>query len=108
MIFPEWFAFIGRQAPLHVPGSPYAIKFQSSIPESSGMKPMNVSTYSCGDISLGCSCGDCPSSPVCSNAVPPASQKGGSCSVRIGSLKVRKHMIIIFILDEHFNFQGNV
>ncbi|KAF3446900.1 hypothetical protein FNV43_RR12080 [Rhamnella rubrinervis] len=96
--FIEWFAFIGRQAPLHIPGSPYAIKFQSSISESSGMKPMNVSTYSCGDISLGCSCGDCPSSPVCSNALPPASHLGGSCSVRIGSLKAKCVDLVVAIL----------
>ena len=96
MIFSEWFAFIGRQAPPNVPGSPYAIAFQSSVSESSGMKPMNVSTYSCGDISLGCSCGDCPASPVCSNSAPPPSQKEGSCSVRIGSLKVRESVLQIF------------
>uniref|UniRef100_A0A2N9H7B2 SSD domain-containing protein n=1 Tax=Fagus sylvatica TaxID=28930 RepID=A0A2N9H7B2_FAGSY len=87
--FKEWFAFIGRQAELNVPGSPYAIKFNSNVTESSGMKPMNVSIYSCGDISLGCSCGDCPSSPVCSNTAPPASHKASSCSVRIGSLKAK-------------------
>ncbi|KAM4122351.1 hypothetical protein ACB094_01G077000 [Castanea mollissima] len=87
--FKEWFAFIGRQAGLHAPGSPYAIKFLSNATESSGMKPMNVSIYSCGDISLGCSCGDCPSSPVCSNTAPPAHHKAGSCSVRVGSLKAK-------------------
>ncbi|KAL5557719.1 hypothetical protein UlMin_033930 [Ulmus minor] len=99
--FKEWFAFIGRQAPLGVPGSPYAIKFRSSIPEPLGMKPMNVSTYSCGDGSLGCSCGDCPSSPVCSNAVPPSSHKKGSCSVKIGSLKAKcidLAMTIVYII----------
>ncbi|XP_062163882.1 uncharacterized protein LOC133870706 [Alnus glutinosa] len=87
--FKEWFAFIGRRAGLDVPGSPYAIRFHSDVTESSGMKPMNVSTYSCGDISLGCSCGDCPSSPVCSNTAPPASHKRGTCLVRIGSLKAK-------------------
>jgi Niemann-Pick C1 protein len=55
------------------------------------MKPMNVSTYSCGDISLGCSCGDCPQSPVCANTDPPPHHEGASCAVRIGSLKVRYH-----------------
>jgi Niemann-Pick C1 protein len=90
----EWFAFIGRQAGLDVPGSPYAIRFHSDVTESSGMKPMNVSTYSCGDISLGCSCGDCPSSPVCSNTAPTASHKRGTCLVRIGSLKVREHIVL--------------
>ncbi|XWS14371.1 hypothetical protein CRYUN_Cryun35bG0003500 [Craigia yunnanensis] len=87
--FKEWFAFIGRQAGLTLPGSPYAIQFQPTALESSGMKLMNVSTYSCGDVSLGCSCGDCPSSPVCSNKAPPPSQKGATCSVRIGSLKAK-------------------
>ena len=89
LVMAEWFAFIGRQAGLNLPGSPYAIQFQPTAPESSRMKPMNVSTYSCGDVSLGCSCGDCTSSPVCSNTAPPPSHKGATCSVRIGSLKVR-------------------
>ncbi|KAJ6336666.1 hypothetical protein OIU76_006527 [Salix suchowensis] len=74
--FTEWYAFIGRRAPLNLPGSPYAMTFKPSAPESSGMKPMNVSTYSCGDISLGCSCGDCPQSPVCANTDPPPHQAG--------------------------------
>ncbi|XVF74110.1 hypothetical protein PTKIN_Ptkin13bG0033900 [Pterospermum kingtungense] len=87
--FKEWFAFIGRQAGPNLPGSPYAIQFLPIAPESSGMKPMNVSTYSCGDVSLGCSCGDCPSSSVCSNTAPPPSLKGATCSVRIGSLKAK-------------------
>ncbi|KAF8405540.1 hypothetical protein HHK36_010447 [Tetracentron sinense] len=87
--FKEWFAFIGRQAGLDVPGSPYAINFQARIPESSGMKPMNVSVYSCGDTSLGCSCGDCPFSPVCSSSAPPSPDKKHSCSVGLGSLKVK-------------------
>lgn len=88
MLLAEWFAFIGTRAAPSVPGSPYAINFQPSIAESSGMKPMNVSTYSCGDNSLGCSCGDCPSASVCSGYAPPSLHKEGSCSVRIGSLKV--------------------
>ncbi|XP_011041222.1 PREDICTED: Niemann-Pick C1 protein-like [Populus euphratica] len=87
--FTEWYAFIGRRAPLDVPGSPYAMTFKPTAPESSGMKPMNVSTYSCGDISLGCSCGDCPQSPVCANTAPPPHHEGGSCAVRIGSLKAK-------------------
>ncbi|XP_030527101.1 NPC intracellular cholesterol transporter 1 [Rhodamnia argentea] len=87
--FRDWFAFIGRRAGLTVPGSPYAIAFRPNVTESSGMKPMNVSAYSCSDISLGCSCGDCPSSAVCSNSAPPPSPKEGSCSVRIGSLKAK-------------------
>ncbi|KAK6277826.1 hypothetical protein POUND7_018149 [Theobroma cacao] len=86
--FKEWFAFIGKQAEPDLPGSPYAIQFQPTAPESLGMRPMNVSTYSCGDVSLGCSCGDCPSSPVCSNTAPPP-HEGDKCSVRIGSLKAK-------------------
>ena len=104
VILLEWLAFIGRKAPMGVPGSPYAITFRSSAPESSGMKSMNVSTYSCGDISLGCSCGDCPSSPVCSGSDVAASKKGGSCSVRIGTLNVRNSLFCIFlILWWHFS-----
>uniref|UniRef100_A0A6N2LDP9 SSD domain-containing protein n=3 Tax=Salix viminalis TaxID=40686 RepID=A0A6N2LDP9_SALVM len=87
--FTEWYAFIGRRASLDVPGSPYAMTFKPTAPESSGMKPMNVSTYSCGDISLGCSCGDCPQSPVCANTALPPHHEGGSCAVRIGSLKAK-------------------
>ncbi|KAM7513994.1 hypothetical protein LguiA_003577 [Lonicera macranthoides] len=87
--FREWYAFIGRQAGPYVPGSPYAINFRSSLDGSSGMKPMNDTTYSCGDTSLGCSCGDCPLSPVCTNSAPPSPHERGSCSVRIGSLKAR-------------------
>ena len=88
MFLAEWFAFIGTRAATNVPGSPYAINFRPSIAESYGMKPMNVSAYSCGDTSLGCSCGDCPSASVCSDYAPPSIHIEGSCSVRIGSLKV--------------------
>ncbi|XAR73057.1 hypothetical protein NMG60_11019915 [Bertholletia excelsa] len=87
--FKEWFAFIGQQAGLGLPGSPYAINFRSSISESSGMELMNVSVYSCGDTSLGCSCGDCPSSPVCSSLEPPYPDKKDGCSIRIGFLKLK-------------------
>ncbi|KAJ6731185.1 PATCHED FAMILY PROTEIN [Salix viminalis] len=96
--FTEWYAFIGRRAPLNLPGSPYAMTFKPSAPESSGMKPMNVSTYSCGDISLGCSCGDCPQSPVCANTDPPPHQAGASCTVRIGSFKAKCVDFILTIL----------
>lgn len=92
LIVAEWFAFIGTQASLNVPGSPYAIDFEPTAPVSSGMIPMNLTTYSCGDTSLGCSCGDCPSSPVCSSSAPPSPDKKGSCSVRMGSLKVREEI----------------
>ncbi|XP_034681127.1 NPC intracellular cholesterol transporter 1 [Vitis riparia] len=86
--FKEWFAFIGQQADLGMPGSPYAINFKSR-PESSGMELMNVSIYSCGDTSLGCSCGDCPSSPVCSDYEPPSPQQKDACSISLGSVKVK-------------------
>ncbi|KAF7141231.1 hypothetical protein RHSIM_Rhsim06G0006500 [Rhododendron simsii] len=96
--FTEWFAFIGTRASLTVPGSPYAIDFESTAPVSSGMIPMNLTTYSCGDTSLGCSCGDCPSSPVCSSSAPPSPDKKGSCSVRMGSLKVKCVDFVVAIL----------
>ncbi|KAK3010810.1 hypothetical protein RJ639_011494, partial [Escallonia herrerae] len=87
--FKEWFAFIGRQADPGLPGSPYAINFQSSVPESSGMNLMNMSIFSCGDTSLGCSCGDCPSSPACTNSEPPSPPADDYCFVGVGSLKVK-------------------
>ncbi|XP_002510680.3 NPC intracellular cholesterol transporter 1 isoform X1 [Ricinus communis] len=87
--FREWFAFIGRRAAPNLPGSPYAITFKSAAPASSGMKPMNVSTYSCGDVSLGCSCGDCPTAPICANTAPHSQHERASCSVRFGSLKAK-------------------
>ncbi|XP_019187240.1 PREDICTED: Niemann-Pick C1 protein-like [Ipomoea nil] len=96
--FREWYTFIGRRAPPAAPGSPYAINFRSTPPDSSGMKPMNVSTYSCGDTLLGCSCGDCPSSSVCSNAAPSPAQKKGSCSVSFGSLKARCIEVAVAII----------
>ena len=93
LIIAEWYSFIGRQAAPNLPGSPYAIIFRSNATDSSGMVPMNVSTYSCGDNSLGCSCGDCPSSTACSNTAAPVSPKKGSCSVKIGSIKVKAHTL---------------
>ncbi|CAE6150022.1 unnamed protein product [Arabidopsis arenosa] len=99
--FREWFTFIGQKAPPGFPGSPYAINFKSSTPESSAMVPMNVSVYSCGDTSLGCSCGDCPSSPACSSPEPLPPHEEDSCSIRIGPLKVRcieLSMVLVYIL----------
>ncbi|KAL2499279.1 Patched family protein [Abeliophyllum distichum] len=96
--FREWYSFIGRKAPPFVPGSPYAINLSPNAPEPSGMKTMNTSTYSCGDTSLGCSCGDCPSSPVCSNSAASSPHKEGSCSVRIGSLKAKCVDVAVAIL----------
>lgn len=97
LLLADWFAFIGKKAPPYGLGSPYAIMFQPNATKSSGMKPMNVSTYSCGDISLGCSCGDCPSSSVCSNSASTTTHKRDSCSLKIGTLMVREHMIMILI-----------
>ncbi|PPR89734.1 hypothetical protein GOBAR_AA30949 [Gossypium barbadense] len=85
----SWFDFIGQKAPPGFPGSPYAIDFKSTVPDLSGMELMNVSTYSCGDTSLGCSCGDCPSSPQCSNSEPPSPSKKDHCSITIGPIKGR-------------------
>ncbi|XP_027356659.1 NPC intracellular cholesterol transporter 1-like isoform X2 [Abrus precatorius] len=96
--FKDWFAFIGRKAAPNVPGSPYAIMFQPNPTESSGMKPMNVSTYSCGDISLGCSCGDCPSSSVCSNSASTTTHNSDSCSIKVGTLMVKCVDLILAVL----------
>ncbi|CAI8600204.1 unnamed protein product [Vicia faba] len=85
----EWFAFIGKKAPPNGLGSPYAITFPENAIKSSGMEPMNVSSYSCSDISLGCSCGDCPSSSVCSNSSSSTTQKKDSCSLKVGTLTVQ-------------------
>lgn len=87
--FKEWFAFIGQKAPPGFPGSPYEIDFKSTIPDSSKMVPMNVSAYTCGDTSLGCSCGDCPLAPACSSSEPPSPPKKESCMIRIWPLKVK-------------------
>ncbi|OIV97566.1 hypothetical protein TanjilG_12323 [Lupinus angustifolius] len=96
--FMEWFAFIGRKSAPHSPGSPYAITFHPNASKSSGMKPMNVSTYSCGDISLGCSCGDCPSSSVCSSSPSTTTHKRDSCSIKVGSLTVKCVDLILTVL----------
>ncbi|XP_038979789.1 NPC intracellular cholesterol transporter 1-like isoform X2 [Phoenix dactylifera] len=87
--YKEWLAFLGHQANPNEPGSPYAIAFRLDLNDSSGMKPMNVTAYSCGDPSLGCSCGDCPYSSVCSESASPAPHEKQACAIRIGSLKVK-------------------
>ncbi|CAL9133900.1 unnamed protein product [Musa acuminata var. zebrina] len=87
--YPEWFAYLGHQANSNEPGSPYAITFRSKSNDSSGMMPMNVTAYSCVDSSLGCSCGDCPSSSVCFDSLPPAPHVKQFCSIKIVSLKVK-------------------
>ncbi|KAF4357680.1 hypothetical protein F8388_007216 [Cannabis sativa] len=96
--FKEWFAFIGQKAPPGFPGSPYSINFKSSISKPNGMDPMNVSVYSCADTSLGCSCGDCPLSPACSNIDPPSPSKEDTCTLKFGPLKVRCIELSVTIL----------
>lgn len=86
-IFTELFSFIGQRAELGFPGSPYAIDFRLSTPYSSEVELMNVSSYTCGDTLLGCSCGDCPSSFACSRPEPPP-HKRNTCSIKLGSLRV--------------------
>ncbi|XP_038878641.1 NPC intracellular cholesterol transporter 1-like [Benincasa hispida] len=85
--FEEFFAFLGQKVAPGFPGSPYAINFKVNPSKSSQMELMNVSVYSCGDTSLGCSCGDCPSSPVCSGLEPPP-PKSNACTINIWSLKI--------------------
>ncbi|KAF0891217.1 hypothetical protein E2562_009398 [Oryza meyeriana var. granulata] len=87
--YKEWLAFLGRQANLNEIGSPYLITFPSDISGSSAVKPLNATIYSCGDPSLGCSCGDCPSSSVCTGSLLPQLNTETSCSVKMGSLKVK-------------------
>lgn len=95
----EWFAFIGQKAAVNVPGSPYGIAFLPTPPVSSGMRPMNVSTYSCGDDTLGCSCGDCPSAATCSSKAELPTKKKHSCSIKIGSLEVNMGFIFTNAYD---------
>ncbi|XP_072956194.1 uncharacterized protein [Typha angustifolia] len=87
--YKEWLAFLGRKANLNEIGSPYEITFGSNISDSSGMKPLNTTVYSCGDPSLGCSCGDCPSSSACTDSSSTVKHAKRSCSIKIGSLKVK-------------------
>ncbi|CAN6827337.1 unnamed protein product [Brassica oleracea] len=96
--FKEWFTFIGQKAGVNMPGSPYGIKFLPMPPASSGMKPMNVSSYSCSDDTLGCSCGDCPSAAACSSTSAPPAQKQRSCSIKIGSLEAKCVDFVLAIL----------
>ncbi|KAG2574016.1 hypothetical protein PVAP13_7KG294500 [Panicum virgatum] len=87
--YKEWLAFLGRQAKPNEPGSPYLIAYRSDPSDSSGVKPLNSTIYSCGDPSLGCSCGDCPSSSVCTGSLLPQLNTETSCSVKMGSLKAK-------------------
>nr|AGV40493.1 hypothetical protein [Phaseolus vulgaris] len=103
--FKEWFEFLGQKVPPGLPGSPYSILFKTATHDPSPMKLMNASVYSCNDTSLGCSCGDCPSSSVCS-APEPSPPSKDPCAIRIGSLKVRcvdfslaiLYIVLVFVL----------
>ncbi|XP_027941539.1 NPC intracellular cholesterol transporter 1 [Vigna unguiculata] len=103
--FEEWFEFLGQKVPPGFPGSPYSILFKTATFDPSPMKPMNASVYSCNDTSLGCSCGDCPSSSVCADPEPSPPSKD-PCTIRIGSLKVRcvdfslaiLYIVLVFVL----------
>lgn len=86
--FKEWFSFLGQRAEPGSLGSPYAIDFRLSTPDSSEMELMNVSSYTCSDTLLGCSCGDCPSSFTCSRPEPPP-HKRDTCSIKLGLLRVK-------------------
>ncbi|XP_047170298.1 LOW QUALITY PROTEIN: NPC intracellular cholesterol transporter 1 [Vigna umbellata] len=103
--FEEWFEFLGQKVPPGFPGSPYSILFKTATLDPSPMKLMNASVYSCNDTSLGCSCGDCPSSSVCADPEPSPPSKD-PCAIRIGSLKVRcvdfslaiLYIVLVFVL----------
>ncbi|VAH50462.1 unnamed protein product [Triticum turgidum subsp. durum] len=99
--YKEWFAFLGRQANPNEPGSPYLITYRPDLSDSSGVKPLNTTIYSCGDPSLGCSCGDCPSSSVCMGSLSPQSKTETSCSVKMGSLKAECldfSLVVVYIV----------
>ncbi|XP_020589386.1 Niemann-Pick C1 protein-like isoform X2 [Phalaenopsis equestris] len=87
--YEDFLSFLGRQAALNSPGSPYKIDFKTNAPLSSGMKPLNSTIYSCGDSLLGCSCGDCSSSSTCSDSAPPALLEKSSCKISMGSVRVK-------------------
>ncbi|KAK7371782.1 hypothetical protein VNO80_05147 [Phaseolus coccineus] len=111
--FKEWFEFLGQKVPPGLPGSPYSILFKTATLDPSPMKLMNASVYSCNDTSLGCSCGDCPSSSVCSDPEPSPPSKD-PCAIRIGSLKVRcvdfslaiLYIVLVFVLFGWALLQG--
>ncbi|XP_024537549.1 NPC intracellular cholesterol transporter 1 isoform X1 [Selaginella moellendorffii] len=86
--YKEWLAFIGRQADLYEPGSPYYIKFHTSANESSPMSLLNTKMFPCWDASLSCSCGDCPGAKECTESSLPPSPQKNACSVEIGGTKI--------------------
>lgn len=99
-IFTEWFSFIGHRAEPGSIGSPYAIDFRLTTPDSSEVELMNVSSYTCSDALLGCSCGDCPSSSSCSRPEPPPHTRD-TCSIKLWSLQVGLSDIHYFIFQSN-------
>eukprot|EP00249_Psilotum_nudum_P020094 c27562_g2_i2 orf=166-3330(+) len=85
----EWLSFLGMEAELYEPGSPFAIRFISSLPKAGAMRPLNVPVVPCWDSSLSCSCGDCPSASVCSEISPSVANSTSHCSVHIGSIEIK-------------------
>ncbi|KAJ4811770.1 Niemann-Pick C1-like protein 1 [Rhynchospora pubera] len=98
--YQEWFAFMGKLASPDTPGSPYAITYRTENTDTSAIKPLNATVYSCGDTSLGCSCGDCPSSTACASSAPIAPKHKASCMIKMGSLMPRCldfYLTVVFI-----------
>jgi hypothetical protein len=85
--FSEWFGFMGREAPLLEPGSPYNMQFRTSTNDGIPVKLLDLPVAACSDPSLSCSCGDCPSANKCSTP-QPATNKISGCSVAIGPFEV--------------------
>lgn len=89
LVHAEWFAFMGREAGLYEPGSPFLINFRTDDKEGSPMIPLNTPIAPCYDSSLGCSCGDCPVASTCAEPAPPAPPKSKGCSVNIAGHQVK-------------------
>ncbi|KAJ7299954.1 hypothetical protein O6H91_Y105400 [Diphasiastrum complanatum] len=87
--FQEWFSFIGAKAGLYAPGSPFAIRFRTSAPKLSSIRPLNTTMVPCWDSSLSCSCGDCPTAKYCSQAPPTPTNHTSVCAVHIGGNQIR-------------------
>lgn len=97
-----WFNFIGREADMFEPGSPFSIHFTSAADSSSLIEPLNLSVVPCWDTSLSCSCGDCPSASLCGDITPtPSGDSDDYCTVQAGSFQVRcidLTMVLLYIL----------
>eukprot|EP00899_Mesostigma_viride_P026866 jgi/Mesvir1/7364/Mv19167-RA.1 len=90
----EWASFMGAKRPLGEEGSPYTINFpdEADLPEGSGIRPLDLDMHTCGDPSLTCSCGDCPSAPGCAPGPGPGplpvAGGGGFCTVRVWGVEM--------------------